>query len=67
MGPDLLLGFFFGAVGGGYCLYARQQRRGVPLVCGLGLMFFPYFVDGLVWTLLVGAVLMALPWYFRDF
>jgi hypothetical protein len=29
-------------------------------------MFFPYFVDGMVWILLIGAVLLALPWYYRD-
>lgn len=66
MGADLLLSLLHGIIGGGYCLYARQQRRAVPLVCGLGLMLFPYFVDGVVWMLVIGAVLIALPWYVRD-
>lgn len=61
----LLLGVVFGAVGMGYCLYARKQRAPVPLVCGVGLMFFPYFVSNAWLMVLVGVVLMAVPYFVR--
>jgi len=57
----LLWGMIFGAIGAGYCLYARQQRAPVPLVCGLALMLFPYFVSNVWLMMLVGAVLMLVP------
>lgn len=61
----LVWGILFGAIGMGYCLYGRQQRAPVPLVCGVGLIFFPYFVSGTLAMLLIGAALMAIPWYWR--
>jgi len=61
----LVWGMLFGAIGMGYCLYARQQRAPIPLVCGFGLIAFPYFVSGTLPMLLIGAVLMAIPWYWR--
>ncbi len=62
---SLVWGMLFGAIGMGYCLYGRQQRAPIPLVCGVGLMVFPYFVSGTLLTLLIGAVLMAIPWRWR--
>ncbi len=61
----LVWGMLFGAIGMGYCLYARQQRAPIPLFCGVGLIFFPYFVSGTVLTLLIGAALMAIPWVWK--
>ena len=61
----LVWGMLFGAIGAGYCLYGRQQRAPIPLGCGVGLMVFPYFVSGTWLTLLIGTVLMAIPWRWR--
>jgi hypothetical protein len=61
----LIWGVLFGAVGLGYCLYGKRQRMAIALVSGVGLMVFPYFVSGLWTTLLVGALLMAAPWFIR--
>ena len=62
---SLIWGMLFGAIGMGYCLYGRQQRTPIPLICGVGLIAFPYVVSGTLLTLLVGAVLMAIPWRWR--
>lgn len=62
----LLWGVLFGAVGIGFCSYGRKQRKAVPLLCGLALMVFPYFVSGAAATLAIGAALMALPYFFRG-
>ena len=62
---QLVWGMLFGAIGVGYFIYGKRQSALLPLLCGFGLMIFPYFVTGTLWMLLVGAVLMALPWYFR--
>jgi hypothetical protein len=56
----------FGAIGAGYFLYGKRQHEGVPMFCGFALMVFPYFVSS-AWALfLIGALLMAIPFFFRE-
>lgn len=61
----LVWGMLFGAIGLGYFVYGKKQAAVLPLLCGIGLMVFPYFVSGTWWILLVGGVLMAVPWIWR--
>ncbi len=58
-------GMIFGAIGLGFFMYGKKQRAPVPLVCGLGLMVFPYFVSNAWATAAVGALLMAIPYFVR--
>jgi len=62
---QLVWGMLFGAIGLGYFIYGKRQSALLPLLCGIGLMVFPYFVSGTLWMLLIGAALMAAPWYWR--
>ena len=62
----LLFGLLFGAIGAGYIVYGRKQRRGVALLCGLALCAIPYFFDSVILVIVIGAVLMALPFFTRD-
>jgi hypothetical protein len=61
----LLWGVVFGSIGMGYFVYGKRQSAPVPLVCGIGLMIFPYFVSSTWATVLVGALLMAVPYFVR--
>ena len=61
----IFLGLTFGSIGFGFFFYGRKQSRVVPLVAGLCLMVFPYFVEDLVLTLIVGAVLIVIPFLLR--
>jgi len=56
---------FFGSIGFGYLVYGRRQRAVVPLVCGLALMIYPYFVSNTIVLVALGAVLMAIPYFVR--
>jgi hypothetical protein len=58
---SLILSAIFGAIGTGYFLYGKREAKASALVCGFGLMIFPWFVDSLWATLLWGAVFLALP------
>jgi len=61
----LLWGVVFSAIGAGYFLYGKKQRAPVPLVCGIVLMAYPYFVSN-TWVLVVmGVVLSAVPYFVR--
>jgi len=62
---SLLWGVVFGSIGLGYFVYGKRQRRGVPLVCGLGLMLFPYFVANTLLLVVIGVVLAVAPYFLR--
>lgn len=61
----LLWGLLFGAIGFGFALYGKQQRAAVPLLCGIGLMIFPYFVPNAIALVAIGIALMVIPYFFR--
>lgn len=61
----LLWGVLFGSIGLGFLIYGRRQRMVVPLVCGLALMIFPYFVSSTILLVLVAVILMAIPYFVR--
>lgn len=42
---DLFWGMFFGAIGTGYCVYAKKRQAFVCGACGLGLLVVPYLVS----------------------
>jgi hypothetical protein len=63
--PWLLWGLLFSSCGLGFFLYGKKQRRVVPLVCGLALMGYPYFVSN-SWLLVgIGVALTAVPYFVR--
>jgi hypothetical protein len=62
----LLWGLLFGSIGLGYFIYGKKQRAVVPLVCGLGLMVFPYFVPNTILLVGIGALLTAIPYFLRQ-
>lgn len=61
----LLWGLLFGSVGLGFFLYGKKQRAVVPLVCGLVLMIFPYFISNTILLVAIGIVLIAIPYFVR--
>jgi predicted membrane protein len=62
---SLLWGLVFGSIGFGFLVYGRKQRAVVPLICGLGLIVFPYFVSNTFLLITIGIVLIAIPYFFR--
>lgn len=57
----MLWSVLFGSIGMGYFVYGKKQGNTVTLVVGLGLMVFPYFVTNILATVLVGVLLLAVP------
>ncbi|HUU33095.1 MAG TPA: hypothetical protein VMW48_03470 [Vicinamibacterales bacterium] len=62
---NFLWGFLFSAIGAGFFIYGRKQTAMVPLACGLALMAYPYFVDDVVLTVVIGVILVAVPYFIR--
>ena len=62
---SLIWGILFGAIGVGYFIYGKRQAMMVPLVCGIALIVYPWFVSGAILTVVVGVALMAVPYFVR--
>ena len=62
----LLWGLLFSSIGLGFFLYGKKQRAVVPLVCGLVLMIYPYFIPNVVALVAIGVVLIAVPYFFKS-
>ncbi len=54
-------GYIFGAIGLGYLVYGMRQKKPIPLVCGLVLSGYTWFVKGLLPIFVLGGLFMALP------
>ena len=61
----ILWGLLFGSIGLGYSAYGKKQGAVVPLVCGLALMAFPYFISNPFLLVAIGVVLLVIPWLVR--
>ncbi len=55
----------FGAIGVGYFIYGRRQKRLVPFISGIALMVAPYLIDGPGAMVAVCVAFMALPYFVR--
>lgn len=61
----LLWGLLFSSIGLGFSIYGRRQRAVVPLLCGIALMVYPYFVANVMLLVGIGVVLIAIPYFIR--
>ena len=65
MGTTLMLSVFFSSIGAGYFLYGKKQRQVVPLLTGLALCVYPYFLSNGYAIVVVGVLLTLVPWLLR--
>jgi len=61
----LMWGLLFSSIGLGYFIYGKKQRAIVPLMTGIALFIFPYFITNVYILVLTGAALIALPFFVR--
>ncbi|RPE30289.1 hypothetical protein EC846_1992 [Acinetobacter sp. BIGb0102] len=62
---QLFLGVIFSSIGLGYFLYGKKQKMTVPLVSGLVLMLFTYFIDSTAMISIIGVILSVVPYFLR--
>lgn len=64
--PALLLwSLVFSLFGLGFFTYGKRQGAPIPLVVGITLMLYPYFVSNLILLVCIGIALIALPYFVR--
>lgn len=62
----LLWGVLFGSIGTGYFIYGKKQKKNVSLICGLALIGYTYAIESPIEIVLIGMVLMAIPFFVRQ-
>jgi hypothetical protein len=61
----LFAGVFFGALGMGYIVYGRKQKRGIALLSGILLCGLPYFIGNIFLLVIASIVAAALPFFIQ--
>jgi hypothetical protein len=62
----LLVGFIAGVFGMAYFVYGKKQTKASAMIAGVLLCVYPYFIESVLWQVVVGAALLALP-FFVDY
>lgn len=62
----LIVNLLLGSCGAGYLLYGRRNANLTATICGLLLMVVPMLISATLPLLLVGAVLLAVPFLLRG-
>ena len=62
----LYFGIVAGALGFAYIVYGKRQAKFAPVVAGVLLCAYTYFVDSWLWLWGIGALLVAAP-FLVDF
>jgi CHASE2 domain-containing sensor protein len=55
----------FSSLGLAFFVYGKKQRKAMPLLCGMALMGYPYFVSNVILLVSIGIVLTAIPYFVR--
>jgi hypothetical protein len=58
-------GMIFGSIGLGFFIYGKKQKSIIPLISGIVLMVVPYLISNIYALILLGIVLVALPYFIR--
>ncbi len=61
----LMWGMVFGSIGLGFFTYGKKQRVVIPLISGVTLMLIPYFFSNVFVLILIGVLLMCLPFLIK--
>jgi hypothetical protein len=61
----IMWGVLFGSFGLGFFVYGKKQKAVMPLICGAGLMIFPYFVTNPFILVPLGIAFIALPFFVK--
>ena len=65
-GTSLLIwGMVFGVIGLGFFSYGKKQMAMVPLFTGIALFVFSYFISNVYMLVIVGIILVVLPYFVR--
>jgi hypothetical protein len=60
---SLFVGLMAGVFGMAYFTYGKKQAKFTPMITGVLLCIYPYFIDSVLWLSLIGGLLLAAPFF----
>ena len=63
---NLISGLLFGSIGFMAFMYGKKEKSAKPLIIGIILMVYPYFVSNTFWSYVIGIVLTAALYFWKD-
>lgn len=63
---NLLAGIIFGGIGFGALAYGKKLSLWQPVVIGIAMMVYPYFITNVLLNWLIGVALCVLLWFYHD-
>jgi hypothetical protein len=63
---SLFIGLIAGVFGVAYLMYGKRRTKVSAMVSGALLCVYPYFTDDVLWLTVIGAALLAAP-FFIDY
>ena len=63
---NLIGGIIFGSIGFAAFIYGKKQASFKPMIIGITLMAYPYFIPNTIAMYAVGVLLAAALFVFRD-
>jgi len=63
---NILIGTIFSIVGWYAFIHGKREKSWKPMVIGITLMVYPYFVASTLWSFVIGAGLTAALYFWRD-
>ncbi len=63
---NLLVGIITGAFGLGYYIYGKKQSKMIFMFTGIALMVYPYLFTNNTLLIIIGVILLLLPFVFRE-
>lgn len=64
--PKIFACTIFGAIGFAVFLYGKKNKIFRPIIIGIALMTYPYFISGTFFLYLVGIALIAALYFWRG-
>ena len=65
-GATFYFSVIFGLIGTVYFIYGKKQQKYIPMFVGIGLGVYPYFITNVVAVILIGIILMAVPFVMDE-
>lgn len=66
MTMKLIVWLITGAVGVVYFIYGKRQARLALMIAGGALCIYPYFFNNIIVSIIIGVVLVAVPFVIKD-
>jgi len=63
---NILSGFVFGVIGWFAFIHGKKEKSWRPMVIGVALMVYPYFISNTLLAILIGIALTAALYFWRD-